>query len=105
MDEYSNERADLILSSDVIYHFVEQEIFEAYMIRLFGSSDKYVMIYSSNMDNNAGYEKSHIKLRQFTRLIKNHLNNLRLIGHLPNNILSKVIIEKDLSPIFASTRS
>lgn len=84
MDEYNNERAPLTLSLDVIYHLVEDEIFEAYMKRLFGSSDRYVVIYSSNTDNNTGLQRTHIRHRQFTRWVENHLSDWRLIRHILN---------------------
>lgn len=84
MDEYNNETAALTLSLDVIYHLVEDEIFEAYMKRLFDSSDRYVIIYSSNTDDNEEYEGAYIRHRQFRKWIERHLNDWRLIGHIPN---------------------
>ena len=41
---------DLAISLDVIYHLVEDDVFTAYMNRLFNSAGKFVIIYSSNMD-------------------------------------------------------
>src|SRR5215210_4430947 len=38
MEEYAGESAELALSLEVIYHLVEDEVFESYMRRLFGSS-------------------------------------------------------------------
>ena len=40
------QKADLVLSLDVIYHLVEDEVYEKYMRQLFESSNKYVCIYS-----------------------------------------------------------
>jgi hypothetical protein len=84
MDEYDNERASLTLSLDVIYHLVEEGVFETYMKRLFGSSDHYVIIYSSDTDNNAGYEGSYIKHRQFTSWVEEHSSGWKLIRVVPN---------------------
>ncbi|GAA4436348.1 hypothetical protein GCM10023148_42930 [Actinokineospora soli] len=37
-------RADLALSMEVIFHLVEDEVFEDYMVRLFDSAERYVVI-------------------------------------------------------------
>lgn len=42
--------AELGLSLDVIYHLVNDEIFESYMYNLFTYAQKFVIIYSSNKD-------------------------------------------------------
>lgn len=63
--------ADLSLSLDVVYHLVEDEIFDAYMRHLFGVSSRYVAIYSSNMDD--GRVRSHVRHRKFTGWIERHL--------------------------------
>ena len=57
-------RADMALSLDVIYHLVEDAIFQAYMTDLLGSADRYVVIYSDNRDF---FEPNypHVRHRQF----------------------------------------
>lgn len=84
MSEYAGEKADLTLSLDVIYHLVEDPVFEHYMGLLFDASSHYVIIYSSNTDDNRGYEGSHIRHRQFTRWIEEHRPGWKLLEHLPN---------------------
>ena len=44
-------KADLGLSLDVLYHLIEQNVFEKYISDLFSASEKYVMIYSTNRKN------------------------------------------------------
>lgn len=44
MSEYAGEQGDLSLSLDVIYHLVEDEVFEDYMRTLFAASRRYVII-------------------------------------------------------------
>lgn len=41
-------KADLALSLDVIYHLIEDSIFEAYMRHLFNASNCYVIVYATN---------------------------------------------------------
>lgn len=87
LNNYSSEIADLTLSLDVIYHLVEDETFMDHMNKLFYSSDKFVIIYSSNFDEadkNSQTDFKHVKHRKFTDWIENHVPNFRLIKHIPN---------------------
>jgi hypothetical protein len=82
--EYNEETAELSLSLDVIYHLVEDELFIRYMRTLFEASTRYVIIYSSNTDDNQGYEGSHIRHRKFTKWIEATRPRWKLIEHIPN---------------------
>ncbi len=82
--EYSNESAPLTLSLDVIYHLVEDEIFDAYMRRLFSSSNRYVIIYSNDTDDNSKNSVPHVRNRKFTDWTTRVLSSWRLIKHIPN---------------------
>ena len=84
LKEYQNERSDLSLSLDVIYHLVEDSVFEDHLRMLFDSSFRYVIIYSSNTDNNAGFEGTHIRQRCFTNWIEKNISGWKLINHIPN---------------------
>lgn len=57
-------RADLSLSLDVIYHLVEDGVFERYMARLFDASKRHVIVYSSN--TNRPSDAVHVRHRKFT---------------------------------------
>ena len=63
----ADQKADLTLSLDVIYHLVEEEIFESYMRKLFEVADRYVVIYSSNYDQ--PWSDPHVRHRAFTQWI------------------------------------
>jgi len=84
MSEYNGEKADLTLSLDVIYHLVEDNVFDHYMRILFEASNRYVIIYSSNTDDRFGYEGAHVRHRKFTRWVEKNLCNWKLVEHLPN---------------------
>jgi hypothetical protein len=83
MDEYDGQKADLTLSLDVIYHLVEENVFEKYMRLLFVSSKRYVIVYSSNVDANS-FSSPHVKHRNFTRWIEANVQAWDLIKHIPN---------------------
>lgn len=74
--------ADVALSIDVIYHLVEDEVFEAYMHRLFAAADKLVVIYSSNMEE-AG-SAPHVRHRIFTRWVEERLPQWKLRERIRN---------------------
>lgn len=82
--EYSGETADLALSLDVIYHLVEDNVFEHYMQMLFRASNRYVILYSSDSDDNRDCEGTHVRHRKFTKWVKENLPNWELVQHLPN---------------------
>lgn len=56
--------ADLAISLDVIYHLIEEAVFERYMEHLFNSGERFVVVYSSNtvMRGTA----PHVRHRHFT---------------------------------------
>ena len=56
--------ADVALSLDVIYHLVEDEVFDAYMGKIFERSNRFVVIYSSNKDQE--WTSKHVRHRRFT---------------------------------------
>lgn len=74
-------KGDLALSLDVIYHLVEDEIFELYMKRLFASSDRFVCIYSCNFDKESAL---HVKCRRFTDYIDRNISGWELVKVIPN---------------------
>jgi SAM-dependent methyltransferase len=83
-DSYAGERADLTLSLDVIYHLVEDEVFDQYMARLFDSSDRLVVIYSSNLEKEVTPEAPHVRHRRFSDWVDRMRPGWRLLEHIPN---------------------
>ncbi len=84
MKDYDGETADLSLSLDVIYHLIEDEIFESYMRTLFKASNQYVIVYASDSEDNEGLEGTHVRHRKFTKWIHDNLPQWKLIEHIPN---------------------
>jgi glycosyltransferase involved in cell wall biosynthesis len=75
-------KAELVLSLDVLYHLIEDAIFETYMNQLFKSSSTYVIIYSSNYDE---HKVAHVKDRTFTNWIAANISNeWQLLDHIRN---------------------
>lgn len=82
MSEGADEKSDLTLSLDVIYHLIEDDVFNDYMIRLFDSSCKYVIIYSSNKD--APGLSLHVRHRMFSQWISKNREQWVLINKIEN---------------------
>ncbi len=55
---------DMTMSLDVIYHLVEEAVFDRYLADLFAASDRFVLIYAS--DHNALTLNSHVKHRCYS---------------------------------------
>jgi hypothetical protein len=74
--------ADLSLSLDVIYHLVEDGVFERYMGQLFDASRRFVIVYSSNMDRKS--DAVHVRHRKFTDWVERHRSDFVLTNVLKN---------------------
>jgi predicted O-methyltransferase YrrM len=82
-DELENEeQADLSISLDVVYHLVEDAVYEDYMRRLFDAAIKFVIVYSSNTDQRP--DSVHVKHRQFTDWVERNRPDFKLTSVLKN---------------------
>jgi O-antigen/teichoic acid export membrane protein/SAM-dependent methyltransferase len=82
--EYAGQRADLTMSIDVIYHLVEDEVFDRYMRLLFEASSRWVIVYASNHDDTDRAEAAHVRHRQFTRWVEQNRPDWALRETVPN---------------------
>jgi SAM-dependent methyltransferase len=64
-------RADLALSLDVVFHLVEDDVFDGYMSALFNSADRFVIVYGRS---EATREVApHVRYRDFTHWVDQQL--------------------------------
>jgi len=89
VDDYDGERAQLTLSLDVIYHLVEDPVFQCYMELLFDSSDQFVIIYSSDTDNNPKLRPLHVRHRAFSKWIAANRPNWKQIEKIENEFYAE----------------
>lgn len=80
--------ADLALSLDVIYHLVEDEVFDAYMHHVFAAAKRYVIIYASN--DEAPSPAPHVRHRRFTDWVKVNEPAWQLESQTPNRYPSSL---------------
>ena len=81
--ELKEKKADLSMSIDVLYHLVEDKVFEKHLEDLFRSATRFVIIYSSNFDS-IYEEGSHVFHRKFTNLLEKKFNNFKLYKIIEN---------------------
>lgn len=81
VDKHGIFKAELTLSLDVIYHLVEDDVFDIYMKNLFSSSNKFVIIYSSNND---GQHSFHVRERKFTNWVDKNAKDWKLVEIIKN---------------------
>lgn len=81
--EYSGEKAELTLSLDVIYHLIEDDVYDSYMRQLFDASTQFVVIYSSNREEPVT-RGHHVRHREFTQWVAAHRPGWTLSKHIPN---------------------
>ena len=84
ISEHDNQKADLAISLDVIFHLTEDNIYEDYMHRLFSSALRFVVIYSSNQDESIKPESAHVRHRYFSAWIDNHYPQWKLLNIVAN---------------------
>ena len=72
-----SEEFDLSLSLDVIFHLIEDEVYEKYMENLFRYSKKYVCIYSNNEEK--VYQGNHVRDRKFTDWIDANKKDWKMV--------------------------
>lgn len=82
--QYAGEHAELALSLDVIYHLVEDQVFEAYMRTLFNAGRRCIIVYSSDTDDNRGFDGLHVRHRKFTKWVLENVRTHKLVRHVPN---------------------
>jgi hypothetical protein len=83
LELYEGETADLALSLDVIFHLLEDDKYEEHMHILFDAAKRFVIIYSSDTDDNDD-KYSHVKHRRFTKWVEANAAGWSLDRHVPN---------------------
>lgn len=76
-------RFELAVSLDVIYHLIENRVFDRYMSTLFAAAEHYVIIYSSNYDD-VSTPGPHVRHRKFTTWISQNARDWQPAGFIAN---------------------
>lgn len=90
-----DEAFELTLSLDVIFHLIEEDVYRAYMERLFAMSKRYVIVYASNHDGPDRHGAIHVRNRRFTDDVARWLHEWKLLKHVDNPYKHPLISEAD----------
>lgn len=82
LDDIGETRADITLSLDVVYHLVEDSVFENHMRELFDRANRFAIVYASNMDQIA--DSVHVRHRRFTDWVCSNRGDFELIETITN---------------------
>lgn len=94
-EKYINQKYDMSISMDVIFHLLEDQIFYDYMEDLFLLAERYVVIYSSNHEE---YTKwSEYRHRNFISYIQEKISGWELYQYIPNRYPYKIGEEETTS--------
>ena len=85
-------KAELAISLDVIYHLVEDEVYENYMRQLFAAATKYVIIYAWDVEEE---KKFHVRHRKFTKWIEKEINDFQLIERVSKDSYCDFFVYKN----------
>jgi cyclopropane fatty-acyl-phospholipid synthase-like methyltransferase len=81
-------KADLVLSLEVVFHLVDDEIFETTMHDMFDAANRYVIIFSSN--HNEPTSELHVRHRHFTSYVEDNFPQFELIEMVENEYEERV---------------
>jgi cyclopropane fatty-acyl-phospholipid synthase-like methyltransferase len=73
--------ADLALSLDVIYHLVEDDVFELYMKHLFSAGRQYIVAYTTDFAGTG--TAPHVRHRKVSGWVEQHCVGWRLVNTVP----------------------
>ena len=79
-------KSDAALSLDVLYHLVEEEVFEKYLALLFGSAQQFVIVFSTNRKQGGLYTAPHVYHRVFTQLVEERYPEWELVRTIPHTM-------------------
>jgi hypothetical protein len=92
------EPRDLALSLDVIYHLVEDEVYDRYMRTLFDMSSRWVLIYASDWEGAS--IAPHVRHRWHSAWVAKHRTDWSLVERAQNPYPFRA--DDDLNTTFAS---
>ena len=83
IDAYRNESADAALSLDVLYHLIEDDVFQNYLDRLFHAANRVVVIYAVDAKETRSFRGRHVRFRKFTDTIARRYPDFHLTDAPP----------------------
>ncbi|QIB75151.1 class I SAM-dependent methyltransferase [Halogeometricum borinquense] len=89
LSDTPNVNADVALSLEVLFHLVDDDVYEASIRHLFDSADRFVLILSSNRDDPVS-GALHVRHRKFTDDVERWFDAFELVETIPNEFEERV---------------
>ncbi|MDX1454443.1 MAG: class I SAM-dependent methyltransferase [Gammaproteobacteria bacterium] len=80
----AGKHSDAALSLDVLYHLVEDEVYQLYLQQLFALAERLVIIYSSNKTSLPFLTHRHVRHRRFVDDVARLAPGWKLVETVPN---------------------
>lgn len=88
VNQWRGQQAELTMSLDVIYHLIEDDVFDKYMRTLFSAASRFVIIYASNderLNISISRNSQHVYHRKFTDWVVKNMGEAYVFdGFIPN---------------------
>lgn len=99
MDNFADEKANLSLSLDVLYHLVEDDIFNTYLSTLFNSTNRFVIIYSSDTDKPVKTMR-HVRIRNISAEVATRFPDFKRRLDLESSLPPPVVSNRGIATKF-----
>jgi len=76
------EQAEMAISLDVVYHLLEDTVYEQYMMDLFSAATRMVVVYSGDSEEES--EWPEVRHRRFSPWVAKHAPEWKLTRRIPN---------------------
>lgn len=93
LEEATAERAELALSLDVVFHLVEDNVYQNYLSRLVEAATRYVLIYSTDVDMPATGVR-HVRHREVSKDIQEAFPALERLWDFETSIAPPVKFDR-----------
>lgn len=99
VDEYKGERADVAMSLDVIFHLVEDAVYDEYLDRLFAAGERFVIVYSTSAElKSTGV--AHVRHRDVAADVAKRFPGFRRMTEDEAKLPAPVRFDRDLPVVF-----
>jgi hypothetical protein len=83
-EDASRWRAEAALSLDVLYHLVEDRVYDQYLAHLFGAATRFVIVYSCDHSRVRRLLAPHVRGRCYSRDVRRRFPAWQLLSRVPN---------------------
>jgi len=99
VDDYAGEQADLALPLDVLFHLVEDSVYDRYLDRLFAATRRFVVLYTTST-NDPPRRLAHVRHRPVEQDVAVRFPDFERMGDVENALPPPVQFSSELATRF-----